>query len=197
MDRRLINTAPPGMPYYGDPVKYEYDPENATALLEEAGCYPCKVNFAISTSGSGKMHPLPMNELAKSQLDAAGFDVTLTPMDWNALPNVSRGGVDKFPEYSGVNISRDLVDPFNGLIRHVWSGQWAPVGGNWGHYRSPEIEVLVDKIFSEFDDAKRNVLLTEPHEKMSEQAVILPPKLKGFVQARSWFQDLTPIVVTR
>ena len=47
------STAPPGMPYYGNPVKYEYDPAKATALLKEAGCYPCKVNFAISTSGSG------------------------------------------------------------------------------------------------------------------------------------------------
>ena len=63
------------------------------------------------------------------------------------------------------------------------------------------------KIFSEFDDAKRNVLLTQLHEVMNEQAVMiwvahdlnpraLSPKLKGFVQARSWFQDLTPIVVT-
>jgi peptide/nickel transport system substrate-binding protein len=201
-------TAPPGMPYYGNPVKYEFDPGKATALLKEAGCYPCKVNFAISTSGSGQMHPLPMNELVKSQLDAVGFDVTLTSMDWNALLNVSRGGVDKFPEFSGVNISRNLVDPFNGLVRHVWSGQWAPVGGDWGHYKSPETEALVDKIFSEFDDTKRNVLLTELHEEMSKQAVMiwvahdlnpraLSPKLKGFVQARSWFQDLTPIVVTQ
>jgi peptide/nickel transport system substrate-binding protein len=202
------STAPPGMPYYGNPVKYEYDPKKATALLKEAGCYPCKVNFAISTSGSGQMHPLPMNELVKSQLDAVGFDVTLTSMDWNALLNVSRGGVDKFPEFSGVNISRNLVDPFNGLVRHVWSGQWAPVGGDWGHYQSPEVETLVGEIFSEFDDTKRNVLLTRLHEKMNEQAVMiwvahdlnpraLSPKLKGFVQARSWFQDLTPIVVTQ
>jgi ABC-type transport system substrate-binding protein len=201
------STAPPGMPYYGNPVKYEYDPAKATALLKEAGCYPCKINFAISTSGSGQMHPLPMNELVKSQMDAVGFDVTLTSMDWNALLNIARGGVDKFPEYAGVNISRNLVDPFNGLVRHVWSGQWAPIGGNWGHYSSPDMEDLVTSIFNEFDDTKRMALLTRLHEKMNEQAVMvwvahdlnpraLSPKLKGFVQAQSWFQDLTPIVVS-
>jgi ABC-type transport system substrate-binding protein len=200
-------TAPPGIPYYGNPVKYAYDPKKATALLKEAGCYPCKVNFAISTSGSGQMHPLPMNELVKSQMDAAGFQVTLTSMDWNALLNISRGGVDKFPEFSGVNISRNLVDPFNGLIRHVWTGQWAPVGGNWGHFQAPETETLIDQIFNEFDNAKRTALLTRLHETMSEKAMMvwvahdlnpraLSPKLKGFVQAQSWFQDLTPIVVT-
>ena len=200
-------TAPPGMPYYGKPMKYEYDPKKATALLKEAGCYPCKLNFAISTSGSGQMHPLPMNELVKSQLEAVGFQVTLTTMDWNALLNVSRGGVDKFPEYSGVNISRNLVEPFAGLVRHIWSEQWAPKGGNWGHYKTPEMEDLINRMFNEFDDTKRNVLLTQIHEKMSEDAMMiwvahdlnpraLSPKLKGFVQAQSWFQDLTPIVVS-
>ena len=200
-------TAPPGMPYYGHPVKYEYDAKKATALLKEAGCYPCKIELAISTSGSGQMQPLPMNELVKSQLEAAGFQVTLTTMDWNALLNISRGGVDKFPDFAGVNISRNLVDPFNGLVRHVWTGQWAPVGGNWGHFSTPATETLIGEIFGEFDNAKRMALLTKLHETMSDNALMiwvahdlnpraLSPKLKGFVQAQSWFQDLTPIDVT-
>ncbi len=201
------STAPPGMPYYGHPEKYEYDPAKATALLKEAGCYPCKVNFAISTSGSGQMQPLPMNELVKSQMDAVGFQVTLTTMDWNALLNITRGGVDKFPDYTAINVSRNLVDPFNGLIRHIWSGQWAPAGGNWGHYKNPEAEDLVNQIFNEFDPTKQTALLTKLHEFMNDQAVMiwvahdlnpraLSPKLHGFVQAQSWYQDLTPITVS-
>ena len=70
-------TVTPSTPYYGHPVIYNYDPDKAKALLKEANCLPCKVKFAISTSGSGQMQPLPMNELVKSQLDAAGFEVTL------------------------------------------------------------------------------------------------------------------------
>ena len=176
-------------------------------MLKEASSLPCKLTLAISTSGSGQMQPLPMNELVKSQLDAAGFQTTLTSMDWNALLNVARGGVDKFPDFDGVNISRNLVDPFNGIVRHVWTGQWAPIGGNWGHFSTPETEALVSQIFGEFDDAKRMALLSALHEKMSEDALMiwvahdlnpraLSPKLKGFVQAQSWFQDLTPIVVS-
>jgi hypothetical protein len=64
-----------------------------------------------------------------------------------------------------------------------------------------------DAIFNEFDDGKRMALLTQLHETMNEQAVMiwvahdlnpraLSPKLTGFVQAQSWFQDLTPIVVS-
>ena len=44
------------------------DPDKARALLKEAGCLPCKVTFGISTSGSGQMQPLPMNELVKAQI---------------------------------------------------------------------------------------------------------------------------------
>jgi ABC-type transport system substrate-binding protein len=195
------------MAYYGHPVKYEFDPAKATALLKEAGCYPCKVNFAISTSGSGQMQSLPMNELVKAQLEAVGFQVTMTTMDWNALLAVARGGVEKFPQYSGVNISRGLSDPFGGLIRHVWTAQWAPAGSNWGHYSDPEVDRLVDAISAEFDGDKRNVLLTRLHERMNEEAVMiwvvhdlnpraLAPNLHGFKQAQSWYQDLTPITVS-
>ena len=51
-------------------------------------------------------------------------------------------------------------------------------------------------------------MLTKLHESMSEDAVMifvahevnpraLSPKVHGFVQAQSWFQDLTPVSITR
>ena len=167
---------------------------------------PCKVNFAISTSGSGQMQPLPMNELVKSQLDAAGFEVTLSSMDWNALLQVGRGGVDASPDFSAINISRSGQDPFNALIRHVWTGAWAPKGANWGHHGNPAMDKLIESILAEFDTTKRLALLTQLHEMMSEEAVLIfvahdlnpramSPKVKGFVQAQSWFQDLTPVTL--
>ncbi|MGK0171129.1 MAG: peptide/nickel transport system substrate-binding protein [Gammaproteobacteria bacterium] len=87
---------PPSTPYHGEPsVKYLYNPKKAAELLEEAGCKPCKITLAISTSGSGQMQPLPMNELVKSHLDAVGFDTKLDVMDWNALLDVARPGREK------------------------------------------------------------------------------------------------------
>ena len=62
------STIPPSTPYYGHPVKYTFDPKKAHALLEEAKCLPCNVTFVISTSGSGQMQPLPMNELVKGRI---------------------------------------------------------------------------------------------------------------------------------
>src|ERR1700731_4209895 len=200
-------TVPPSTPYYGHPLIYKYDHVKAKAQLKEAGCLPCKVTFAISPSGSGQMQSLPMNELVKSQLDAAGFEVTLQSMDWNALLQVGRGGVDASPDISAINISRASQDPFNALIRHVWTGAWAPKGANWGHHGNPAMDKLIEAILGEFDTAKRHVLLTKLHEMMNEEAVMIfvahdlnpramSPKVQGFVQAQSWFQDLTPVSVT-
>jgi peptide/nickel transport system substrate-binding protein len=202
------DVVPPSVAYYGHPPQYDYDPKKARALLQEANCLPCKVTFGISTSGSGQMQPLPMNELVKSQLDEAGFEVTLQTMDWNALLNVYRAGADKNPDYDGLNFSRGLLDPVNAIIKLVGRAYWAPAGSNWGHFESPETEALIAQIFNEFDDEKRLQLLTELHEVEGRQAVMIfivhdlnprgmSPKVQGFVQAQSWFQDLTRVSVAQ
>ena len=65
---------------------------------------------------------------------------------------------------------------------------------------------MVEQIFGEFDQAKRLALLTKLNETMNEEAALifvahdlnprgLSPKVHGFVQAQSWFQDLTPVSV--
>ena len=201
------DVVPPTLPYYGNPVKYEYDPKKAKQLLTEAGCMPCKINVGISTSGSGQMQPLPMNELVKAQLEEAGFQVNLQTMDWNAMLAVYRGGADK-SDLDALNFSRGLLDPVNAIIKLVGKAYWAPVGSNWGHYESPETEALIGQIFNEFDGEKRMQLLTQLHELEGQQAVMvyivhdlnpraMSPKVQGFVQAQSWFQDLTPITVTQ
>jgi peptide/nickel transport system substrate-binding protein len=199
---------PPTDSLYGHPVSYKFDLAKAKVLLKEAGCTPCKVTLAISTSGSGQMQPLPMNELIKSQLEEAGFQVTLRVMDWNALLALARGGVETAMDVDGINVSRAVQDPINGMTRFMQRAQWSPQGGNWGHYASGESEALISAAFNEFDAEKRQDLLIKVHEKMVDDAVMLwvvhdinpralSPKVQGFVQAQSWFQDLTPVTIAK
>ncbi len=193
-------------PYYGNPIKYEYDPDKAKALLEEAGCMPCEITIAISTSGSGQMQPLPMNELVKEQLEAVGFKVKLDPIDWNALLTIYFGGAGKYPQYDGVNVSLSSIEPVQAIMKNSMTKFQPPNGLNWGLFSNAEVDKLGNDILKEFDAEKRIPMIQKMHEKLVEQAYeifivhdlnprALSPKLKGFVQAQSWFQDLTPIEV--
>ncbi|HVE22082.1 MAG TPA: ABC transporter substrate-binding protein [Acidocella sp.] len=201
------STVPPSTPYYGHPVEYKFDPAKATALLKQAGCYPCNVVFGISSSGSGQMQSLSMNELVKEQLDAVGFNVKLDTMDWNQLLAVGRNGVDKYPNLSAINISHQSQDPFDALIRLVSTSQWAPHGSNWGHYSNKDADALITQIYGEFDAQKRTALLAKLNELMNVQAMqifvaydvnprALSPNVHGFVQAQSWFQDITSVTIS-
>jgi peptide/nickel transport system substrate-binding protein len=197
----------PSQAFYGKPMKYEYDARKATALLKEANCYPCGITIGISTSGSGQMQPLPMNELAKAQLEAAGFKVKFEVMDWNTLLATFWGGWEKNPNVDAINVSLSVLDPVSGFLKHFSTSNRGPVGLNWGWYENKEFDALNDKVQATFDEAERTKILQHMHELVVEDAGrvfivhdlnprVLSPKLKGFVQAQSWFQDMTPIVVS-
>ena len=197
----------PSQKWYGKPFKYEYDPKKAVALLKEANCLPCVIKIGISTSGSGQMQPLPMNELVKAQLEAVGFQVTFDTMDWNNLVDSLLKGWQKTPELDGVNISLSTPDPVNGLLKTVMTQYRGPAGWNWGWYQNKQIDELAEKLNSDFDEDDQTKLLQQiPEIAVKDASRIfiahdlnpraLSPRLKGFVQAQSWYQDLTPIVVT-
>jgi peptide/nickel transport system substrate-binding protein len=196
----------PSQAFYGKPMQFTYDPKKATALLKEASCYPCAVTIGISTSGSGQMQPLPMNELAKAQLEAVGFKVKLEVMDWNTLLDTLFRGWEKNPALDAINVSLSTLDPVSGFMKHYTTVNRGPRGFNWGWYENKEVDRLADEALATFDDEARTKMFIRMHELVNEDAArvfivhdlnprALSPKLKGFVQAQSWFQDLTPIVV--
>jgi peptide/nickel transport system substrate-binding protein len=195
----------PSQKYYGHPFEYKTDPAKATALLKDAHCYPCNITIAISTSGSGQMQPLPMNELVKEQLEKVGFKVKFDTLDWNTVLTIYLQGAVKYPQYDGINFSSGATDPVN-FLKTVMSSYKAPNGANWGGFSDPKVDALGREALSSFNDPERTKLLIEIHELTVLGAArlfivsdlnprALSPKLSGFVQAQSWFQDITPVVV--
>jgi peptide/nickel transport system substrate-binding protein len=127
-------------------------------------------------------------------------------MDWNALLEIARGGVDKFPDIDGLNGSRAVLDPEAAILRTASKKFWTPNGSNWGHFYTPETEALIEQAFSTFDPEARLKVLTTLHEKLTEEAFMVfvvhdlnpraySPKVHGFVEAQNWFQDMTPVTV--
>jgi len=195
----------PAQKFYGKPFEYPFDPKKATALLKEAGCFPCEINIGISSSGSGQMQPLPMNELVKEQLEAAGFKVKFDVLDWNSLLDVYFKGQEKFP-YDGINFSSGASDPLN-FVKNQMSQYKGPVGTNWGSYTNAEVDELGAKVLASFDPAEQEAMITKIHEIIVREGRNLfivsdlnpramSPRVKGFVQAQSWFQDLTPVTIS-
>jgi peptide/nickel transport system substrate-binding protein len=96
-----------GHPWFGNPKEtYEYNPAKAKELLRQAGFdgtskQPAKPVHLISTSGSGQMLPLPMNELVQKNLREVGIDIDLQPVEWNRSHQRFRSGFNG--ENEGMN----------------------------------------------------------------------------------------------
>ncbi|MBI3514724.1 MAG: ABC transporter substrate-binding protein [Proteobacteria bacterium] len=202
----------PDHPWFGKPAfDIKYDPAEAKRLLAEAGystAKPVQARIAISTSGSGQMQPLAMNEFIQQQLKEVGIALDFEVYEWNALTNVARLTADA-PEMtarkiSGINVSRAFLDPYLGFARLFHSAYLPPRGGNWGKLKDDVLDGHLDKVFSSFDPAEQAEAMRAAHTRMVDQAYWLwvahdlnpramSPKVQGFVQARNWFQDLTPV----
>ena len=205
---------PPGHQWFGKPTfKVKFDPAEAKKLLAEAGystSKPLVVKALISASGSGQMSPLPMNEFIQQNLGEVGIKVEFDVVDWNQMINIWRAGATD-PASKGdhsINFSYFIQDPFTGFIRHLQCDLKAPKGTNWGHYCDPEMDKLLDAVKTTFDPKEQLAVLQKVHEKYVDDALFLmvthdvnaraiSPKVKGFIQAKNWFQDFSPITMDK
>ena len=200
----------PGHKWFGNPsFKIKYDPAEAKKLLAEAGYSkekPVKAKILITSAGSGQMQPLPMNQYIQENLREVGIEVQLEVIEWNTM-TVRRAQGAAAPDLKGIhaiNNSWPFWDPDFGFLLTLDSKKIAPAGSNWMNVRDPEIDALCDAIRNEFDTEKQDALVAKLHEKFVDNALWLfvvhdlnpramSPKVKGFVQAQHWIQDLTPI----
>ena len=201
-----------GHPWRGKPAfEIKYDKPAAQKLMQEAGFGPSKhlaVKIQTSASGSGQMMPLPMNEYLQQALADCYFDVQFDVIEWNTLiTNWRRGAKDPSANGSNaVNVTYAAMDPFFALVRFLQSSMAPPVSNNWGYINNPEFDALVTKARQTFDPAARDAVLAALHAASVDDAAFLyvghdvapramSPKVKGFVQAKSWFVDFSPVSI--
>ncbi len=206
-------TFEPGHPWRGNVTfQIKYDKPAAQKLMQEAGYGPNKhiaVKIQTSASGSGQMMPLPMNEYLQQALADCYFDVQFDVIEWNTLINNWRRGASD-PSANGsnaINVTYAAMDPFFALVRFLQSSMAPPVSNNWGFIKNSEFDALVTKARQTFDPAARDAVLAQLHAASVDDVDFLyvahdvgpramSPKIKDFVQAKSWFVDFSPITMT-
>lgn len=195
--------------YFGAPHEnYRYDPDKARALLAEAGYGPggrtLRLKVEVPTAGSGNMVPLPMAEFMQQNYKELGVEVDYTVVDWGTALNTLR----QRPGGSGldaVNHGLPISDPTQFFLNFHGS-QFPPGGSNWSQYRNPKVDELLDRAFRTFEARERDDLVAQAHALVVDDAPwvfavhdlnprALSPKVKGFTQAQSWYQDFTQVTV--
>ncbi|CAM2990205.1 MULTISPECIES: ABC transporter substrate-binding protein [Methylobacterium] len=197
-------------PWFGKPsFQIRTDVDAARKLVEEAGFSvknPVKATIMIPTGGTGQMLSLPINEFVQQSWAEVGIQVEFKTVELEVAYTAWRQGAAD-PGLKGVtagNIAYVTSDPFYAILRFYDSKQIAPSGVNWSHYRNPEVDALCDKVKASLDPEEQNRLLARIHEIVVDDAVqvwvvhdtnphALSPRVKNYVQAQHWFQDLSTL----
>ena len=199
-------------PWFGKPTfKLKYDVAAARALMTAAGysqAKPLKAKIIIAQGGTGQMLSLPMNEYVQQSLAEVGIQLEFEVVELENLYLHWRSGakadMNAGKGISGINLAYVTADPFYGITRFIDSRYISPNGVNWGGYNNPKIDASLDKIRTSFDPKVQDALLAGIHQTMVDESLmlwvvhdvnphVLSPKVKGFVQAQHWFQDLTTL----
>ncbi|MGL4286801.1 MAG: ABC transporter substrate-binding protein [Phreatobacter sp.] len=197
-------------PWFGKPAfALKYDVDAARKLMSEAGYSagnPLKTQFIIASSGSGQMLSLPMNELVQQMFKEAFIEVDFKVVELEPLYTAWRQGAahESLKGITANNVAYVTSDPLYAFIRFFHSNQISPTGVNWGHYKNPEVDKLIDAALLSTDVAEQDALMARVHEKVVDDALLVwvvhdtnphvaSPKVAGYTQAQHWFQDLTTL----
>jgi ABC-type transport system substrate-binding protein len=195
-------------PNFGSPAnRYKFDPAKGKAMLAEAGFTsqkPLSFKVQISSSGSGQMLPMPMNEFMQQNLkEACGVNVEFDVVEWTVLLTAARLTPDNpnLKGAMGLNISSPSSD-VGIMARYFAAANFSPNGFNFEQWKDDVFEDAL-KTLAESTDPK---VIAEATRKAHERLVDNPPWLyivhdlnpramsknvKGFVSPQSWFLDMT------
>jgi peptide/nickel transport system substrate-binding protein len=188
--------------YRTENVVYSYDPAKAKQLLAAAG-YPNGFDTTLSfpTSGSGNMVPIPMNEALQQDLAAVGIKVELEPVEWaSMLTDFFVGKIPGGADMINISLSMQQEGFWN-----TWFGTGSP--SNAGKYSNKDVDALLTQAKSELDETKRADIYAKASKLLTDDAAwllvvndrnprALAKNVTGFVQAKSWFADLTTLSVS-
>src|SRR6195952_1401921 len=114
----------------------------------------------ISTSGSGQMVPIPMNEFMQQNFKAVGMDIDFDVVEWGTMLVAVRSDPKSPSSHGadGVNISLSFTDP-SSMFHYYVRDSWSLVNYNWGHWGNQPATDLLKQAQATFDKAQQDKLL--------------------------------------
>ena len=200
-------------PLFGKPKNaYTLDVAKAKTLLKEAGYgpdKPVKAKVMISTSGSGQMLPLPMNEFIQQTMKQCGFDINFEVVEWGAMLVAFRNPPTAQQSLGSDALNISLVSSdISRMASWFLSSNFPPNGANWGHWKNEVFDGALLRIERSTDLKEIEEQTRRAHEQLVDDAPWLwivhdgnpramTKKVKGFANAQSWFQDFSLIEIAK
>lgn len=168
--------------------EYQYNPDKAAELLEEAGWklesdgfrYKDGKKLAFKwTTYNEAVWATQITALAKENWKQIGVDCEIVLMDFNSLSDLisDPSNKDKWDMYNmawGLDADPDM--------QGVFTKEAFPPGNNRGYYYNEEIEAMMEKGRLELDQAKRKEIYQELAVKFTEEL----PYIFVYVRKNPW-----------
>lgn len=205
-----VGMVTPDSPWFGTPAfRIRRDINEAKRLMTEAGYGPQKhlpLKVLTSTSGSGQMAPIAMNEVIQLNLRDIWVDLDIEAVEFQTLRTRRAVGA-QVPENKGiaaVNHAWSWADPDFAFFGLFESTRMAPKGSNWGNLNDPIVDSLSQQVRAAADSAQQEVLLRKLHQHLVDDAAwifvahdvaptAMSAKVQGYVQSKNWIQDYSTI----
>ncbi|MER9801590.1 ABC transporter substrate-binding protein [Mesorhizobium sp. M0142] len=177
---RAYGVVPNGMLGHRDKSNYSFNPEEAKALLQDAGVSGLTLDITTPADDAPKVVAC---QIIQSYLGEVGINVTVTPVDagtyWD-LGQESKGDAWKALELyvMGYSTAPDPADA-TASFRKKQIGAW-----NWERWSDPEFEDLYVKGMAETDSEKRAAIYVRMQGIMENSGayfwITFPPVFYGY-----------------
>jgi peptide/nickel transport system substrate-binding protein len=156
---------PESWAYNGDVPRYDYNPQKARQLLEQAG-YPAVngVRFHLTMKTSTEESPRLVAAVLQQQLREVGIALDIRTFEFATfLSDVIRGAYQLHTlRWIGGNEDPDIFE----YVFH--SAKFSPNGGNRTYYANPRVDLLIDQARGELDQTVRKQIYAEIQEVLAE-----------------------------
>jgi peptide/nickel transport system substrate-binding protein len=168
--------------YNPDVKKYDYDPEKAKALLDEAGWVDedgdgvrekdgTKLSFTVTVI-TGDQARRPIAEVAQQYLAAVGIEMSIEEAPVASILQALREGT---MDASLFNWTYGWLDPDPYGTLH------SEGGNNFAQFSNPRMDELIEKGVQEVDPAKRQPIYYEIQEIFAEEVPVL------YIMVDDWY----------